>query len=109
MELDLWLGDRLVAHANERQRGRKVTIVYDPEVAESMGDEVPLLSCSLPTPGPSQPANARAFLEGLLTVLARLRRLEAGQLLGSSAAHLELARRSHEATVRSQTHARTPR
>lgn len=31
-----------------------------------IGDEVPLLSCSLPTPGRSGPAMARSFLEGLL-------------------------------------------
>jgi serine/threonine-protein kinase HipA len=66
MELDLWLGDRLVAQTESRDRGRKVRIVYDETVRTSYPPETPLLSCSLPTPGPSEPAKARAFLEGLL-------------------------------------------
>lgn len=66
MELDLRLGDRMVARAQERDRGRRLSIVYEPDVVAAVGDEIPLLSCSLPTPGPSTPANARAFLEGLL-------------------------------------------
>jgi serine/threonine-protein kinase HipA len=66
VELDLWLGDRLVARTMSRDRGTRVRIAYDDAVAADVGDEVPLLSCSLPTPGPSGPANARAFLEGLL-------------------------------------------
>ncbi|MEU1984246.1 HipA domain-containing protein [Nocardia sp. NPDC019395] len=66
MELDLWLGGRLVARTISRDRGAKVRIVYDDRVAAEVGGEVPLLSCSLPTPGPSAPAAARAFLEGLL-------------------------------------------
>jgi hypothetical protein len=66
MELDLWLGDRMVARAQERDRGRKLGIAYEPDVVAAVGDEIPFLSCSLPTPGPSTPANARAFLEGLL-------------------------------------------
>lgn len=87
MELDIWLGDQLVARTRERDRGRKVSIVYEESVVATMGDEIPLLSCSLPTPGPSEPAKARSFLEGLLpegraleTMAARLRgvRLEAG-------------------------------
>lgn len=87
MELDIWLGDQLVARTRERDRGRKVSIAYEESVLATMGDEIPLLSCSLPTPGPSEPAKARSFLEGLLpegraleTMAARLRgvRLEAG-------------------------------
>ena len=87
MELDIWLGDQLVARTRERDRGRKVSIVYEESVVATMGNEIPLLSCSLPTPGPSEPAKARSFLEGLLpegraleTMAARLRgvRLEAG-------------------------------
>ncbi|MGQ4598187.1 HipA domain-containing protein [Nocardia sp. R6R-6] len=66
MELDLWLGGRLVARTISRDRGAKVRIVYEDQVAAEVGSEVPLLSCSLPTPGPSSPAMARAFLEGLL-------------------------------------------
>ncbi|MHB1801888.1 MAG: HipA domain-containing protein [Actinomycetes bacterium] len=87
MELDIWLGDQLVARSRERDRGRKLRIVYEESVAAVVGDEVPLLSCSLPTPGPSEPARARSFLEGLLpegralqTMAARLRgvRLQGG-------------------------------
>lgn len=66
MELDLWLNGRLVARTVSRDRGARVRIVYDQIVAAEIGPEVPLLSCSLPTPGPSGPAAARAFLEGLL-------------------------------------------
>jgi HipA-like protein len=80
MELDIWLGDQLVARTRERDRGRKVSIVYEESVVATIGDEIPLLSCSLPTPGPSEPAKARSFLEGLLpegraleTMAARLR------------------------------------
>ncbi|HEU5002356.1 MAG TPA: HipA domain-containing protein [Actinomycetota bacterium] len=65
-ELDLWLGDRRVATVTERDRGRKVAIRYDESVSAQVGNEVALLSCSLPTPGPSSPGAARAFLEGLL-------------------------------------------
>ncbi len=57
---------RQIARAESRDRGRKVRIVYESEIAEEYGAEVPMLSCSLPTPGPSTPAAARAFLEGLL-------------------------------------------
>lgn len=66
MELDIWLEDQLTARSRGRDRGRKLTIVYDESVVEAVGDEVPLLSCSLPTPGPSTPSHARSFLEGLL-------------------------------------------
>ncbi|MHB2029588.1 MAG: HipA domain-containing protein [Acidimicrobiales bacterium] len=66
MELDIWLEDQLVARSRDRDRGRKLTIVYDESVVAAVGDEVPLLSCSLPTPGPSTPSHARSFLEGLL-------------------------------------------
>jgi HipA-like protein len=79
-ELDIWLGDQLVARTRARDRGRRLSIVYDESVVAVVGDEAPLLSCSLPTPGPSQPARARSFLEGLLpegraleTMAARLR------------------------------------
>jgi serine/threonine-protein kinase HipA len=65
-ELDIWLSDRLVAHTVSRDRGNKVRIAYDDAVGATYGPEVPLLSCSLPTPGPSEPAKAGAFLEGLL-------------------------------------------
>lgn len=87
MDLDIWLGDQLIARTRERDRGRKVSIVYEESVVAAVGDEVPLLSCSLPTPGPSEPAKARSFLEGLLpegraleTMAARLRgvRLQGG-------------------------------
>jgi serine/threonine-protein kinase HipA len=43
-----------------------VIIAYDDTVLAEVGDEVPLLSCSLPTGGPSGQGVARAFLEGLL-------------------------------------------
>lgn len=66
MHLDLWLDGRCVARTESRDRGRKMRIVYSPEIVAETGAEVPLLSCSLPTPGPSTPAAARAFLEGLL-------------------------------------------
>jgi serine/threonine-protein kinase HipA len=66
VDLDLWLGDQLVAHTVTRDRGRKVRIIYDVGVASGAGNEVPVLSCSLPTPGPSGLADSRAFLEGLL-------------------------------------------
>lgn len=65
-DLELWLGGQRVARTEFRDRGRKVRIVYDSETADSYGPEVSLLSCSLPTPGPSAPASAQAFLEGLL-------------------------------------------
>ncbi|MBA3742328.1 HipA domain-containing protein [Sporichthya sp.] len=66
MDLDLWLDGRRVARTESRDRGRKVRVVYEPEVVAEVGGEIPLLSCSLPTPGPSAPTAARAFLEGLL-------------------------------------------
>jgi serine/threonine-protein kinase HipA len=66
VELDLWLGDRLVGRTVSRARVEKIRIVYDDAVVAEVGNEVPLLSCSLPTPGPSVPSAARAFLEGLL-------------------------------------------
>ncbi|HEX8095489.1 HipA domain-containing protein [Jatrophihabitans sp.] len=66
MELDLWLGDKLVARTATPARGGKVKIVYDGAVAGDLPAETPLLSCSLPTPGPGEPAPSRAFLEGLL-------------------------------------------
>lgn len=66
MELDIWLADRLVGRTVSRERGRKVSIVYDAGIAAQHEPETALLSCSLPIPGPSEPAKARAFLEGLL-------------------------------------------
>lgn len=66
MDLDIWLHDQLVARTASTDRGRKVRVTYTDTVAERYGAEIPLLSCSLPTPGPSEPAKARAFLEGLL-------------------------------------------
>jgi hypothetical protein len=61
MELDIWLEDELVARSRERDRGRKLTIVYDESVVAAVGDEVPLLSFSLPTPGPSTTSHARSL------------------------------------------------
>ncbi len=78
MELDIWLSDQLVAHTRSRDRGRKVSIVYEEDVVAAVGDEVPLLSCSLPTPGPSEPQRARAFLEGLLPEGRALETMAAG-------------------------------
>ncbi|HST49133.1 HipA domain-containing protein [Jatrophihabitans sp.] len=66
MELDLWLAGTLVAHTRTPSRGGKVKIVYADEVAGTWPPETPLLSCSLPIPGPGEPARSRAFLEGLL-------------------------------------------
>lgn len=40
--------------------GRKVRITHDDAVADDYGAEIPPLPCSLPTPGPSEPAKARA-------------------------------------------------
>ena len=64
-ELDLWLGNELVARTSSGRDG-KVRITYTKEVDDRYGDGVALLSCSLPTPGRSEPAKAFAFLEGLL-------------------------------------------
>jgi HipA-like protein len=66
VELDIWLSGRLVASTLSADRGRKARVVYDVGIAEEYEAETPLLSCSLPTPGPSGLAKARAFLEGLL-------------------------------------------
>lgn len=66
MDLDIWLRGRLVARTATTDRGRKIRVTYDDAVASEYGAEIPLLSCTLPTPGPSEPAKARAFLEGLL-------------------------------------------
>jgi serine/threonine-protein kinase HipA len=65
-ELDIWLGSRLVAQTMTRDRTKKVRIAYVAEIRDEYSPETPLLSCSLPTPGPSEPAEASAFLEGLL-------------------------------------------
>lgn len=64
-ELDLWLGTELVARTVS-QRDGKVRIVYTDEAADRYEGGTPLLSCSLPTPGRSEAAEAFAFLEGLL-------------------------------------------
>jgi serine/threonine-protein kinase HipA len=66
MELDIWLGGQRVACTEERDRGRKVRIRYDEQATAGAEPETSLLSCSIPTPGPSTPSAARAFLEGLL-------------------------------------------
>jgi serine/threonine-protein kinase HipA len=66
MELDLWLGNKLVARTVTPARGGRVRIRYDEAVAAQYPAETALLSCSLPTPGPGEPAKSRAFLEGLL-------------------------------------------
>lgn len=50
---------------------------------ERYGPEVSLLSCSLPTPGPTEPARTRAFLEGLLPE---------GQALAAMAARIRSVR-----------------
>jgi serine/threonine-protein kinase HipA len=81
-ELDLWLNGRLVATTHERSRIKR-TIIYDPEVVAQYGNEVPLLSCSLPTPGPTEPAKTWAYLEGLLPE---------GQALDAMAARVRNAR-----------------
>ncbi|MCL2782083.1 MAG: HipA N-terminal domain-containing protein, partial [Actinomycetia bacterium] len=85
MELDLWLGHQLVARTVTTNR--KVRIVYDDAVVAEFGGEVPLLSCSLPTPGPSGPAAARAFLEGLLPE---------GRALTAAAAQVRGVRLGHD-------------
>jgi serine/threonine-protein kinase HipA len=41
-------------------------VVYSSPIVGQFGDEVPLLSCSLPTPGPTEAAKTWAYLEGLL-------------------------------------------
>jgi len=81
MELDVWLNDRLVAHVRERRR--KVYADYTEETVASCGPEVPLLSCSLPTPGPGASDRTRAFLEGLLPEGAALQAM-AAQVRGAS-------------------------
>ena len=66
MNLDIYLAGRHIASTVPRSRGRRFTIEYSTSVLADMPAESILLSCSLPTPGPSGPGNARAFLEGLL-------------------------------------------
>lgn len=66
MDLDIWLRGQLVARTVSAGRGRRIRIRYDAAIADQYGAEIPLLSCSLPTPGPGEPAKAHAFLEGLL-------------------------------------------
>lgn len=65
MELDLWLDGKHVATVVERRSGR-LALTYSEDTVRSWGLEVPLISCSLPTPGPTEPAKTRAYLEGLL-------------------------------------------
>jgi serine/threonine-protein kinase HipA len=55
-----------VAETLQSAPGLTTRLVYCEDINETFGDEVPLLSCSLPTPGPTEPAKTRAFLEGLL-------------------------------------------
>ncbi len=81
-DLDIWLNGRLTATTQERSRIKR-SIAYDRAVVERYGDEVPLLSCSLPTPGPTEPAKTWAYLEGLLPE---------GQALGAMAARVRNAR-----------------
>jgi len=81
MELDVWLGDLLVA--NVREKRKKVYIDYTAETAARYGPEVPLLSCSLPTPGPGRADHSRAFLEGLLPEATALQAM-AAQVRGVS-------------------------
>ncbi len=66
MNLDVYLGGQHIGHTVPRSRGKKFAIEYSEAVRSTVPDESILLSCSLPTPGPSGPGNARAFLEGLL-------------------------------------------
>ena len=75
MELDMWLGDQLVA--NVRERRRKFSVEYTAETTARHGPEIPLLSCSLPTPGPCRTDHTRAFLEGLLPEAAALQAMAA--------------------------------
>jgi serine/threonine-protein kinase HipA len=81
-DLDIWLNGRLTATTRERSRVKR-TIAYDPGVVAQYGNEVPLLSCSLPTPGPTEPAKTWAYLEGLLPE---------GQALDAMAARVRNAR-----------------
>jgi serine/threonine-protein kinase HipA len=67
-------------------------LLYREDINEALGDEVPLLSCSLPTPGPTEPAKTRAFLEGLLPEGRALRTMASKQdvlLLNDAPATLE--------------------
>lgn len=66
MNLDLYLAGDLIARTAPRSRGRKFVIEYTDAVRSVSEPGSPLLSCSLPTPGPSGPAASWAFLEGLL-------------------------------------------
>lgn len=66
-ELDIWLGDELVARTVSLDRGRKTAIEYTDAARYGYEAGKPLLSCSLPVGlGRSRPAATRAFLEGLL-------------------------------------------
>jgi hypothetical protein len=57
MELDVWLADQLVANIKEKRR--KFYVQYTDETADRYGPEVPLMSCSLPTPGPCRSDHTR--------------------------------------------------
>jgi serine/threonine-protein kinase HipA len=75
MELDVWLCGHLVGHVIERNG--KFRVEYNEETVDRFGPEIPVLSCSLPTPGPSRPDRSRAFLEGLLPEGAALEAMAA--------------------------------
>lgn len=79
MNLDIYLDGKHIGRTVPRSRGAKFAIDYSESVREAVPDESILLSCSLPTPGPSGSRNARAFMEGLLPE---------GQALGVMAARV---------------------
>lgn len=78
MNLDIYLGGELVAQTSPRSRGTKFVIEYTDAVRSTREPGTPVLSCSLPAPGPSAPAAAWAFLEGLLPEGAALNAMAAG-------------------------------
>lgn len=77
MDLDVYLEGRLIGHTEPRSRGSKVRLRYTSEVIDTLPAELPLLSCSLPTPGPCEPAATQSFLEGLLPEGEALRAMAA--------------------------------
>lgn len=81
-DLDIWLNGKRAAATRVRSRVKR-SLVYSDQVVEHYGDEVALLSCSLPTPGPTAPAKTWAYLEGLLPE---------GQALGAMAARVRNVR-----------------
>jgi len=66
MNLDIYLDGQHIGRTVPRSRGKKFAIEYSDAVRATVPDESIVLSCSLPTPGPSGPGSACAFLEGLL-------------------------------------------